>query len=161
MTKASQPGGSPTLDFQHETFSAAIEEARPLLVEHWREIAPDQDTVPLQPDWQKYHLLERAGLLDVTTARDGSRLVGYACYVVGPHLHYKSLIVAEADIFFLRKGYRHGWAGFRLLQEAERNLAAAGVNRIVNRFKANHDLGPVFRRLGYRPIEHVYAKTVR
>ncbi len=153
--------GSKTLDYRHETFSAAIDEARPLLVEHWREIAIDQETVPLEPDWHKYRVLEQAGLLDVTTARDCGRLVGYACYIVGANLHYKSLLVAEADIFFLKKEHRHGWAGFRLLQAAERNLAAAGIHRIVSRFKTSHDLGPVFRRLGYRPIEHVYVKTVR
>lgn len=161
MRNADFPGGCPVLDFRHEAFSDAIEEARPLLVEHWREIAADQDTVPLEPDWQKYRVLEQAGLLNVTTARDGGRLVGYACYVVGSNLHYKSLIVAEVDIFFLRREYRQGWAGVSLLREAERHLAAAGARRIVNRFKTNHDLGPVFRRLGYRPIEHVYVKTVR
>ena len=153
--------GCTTLDFHHETFSEAIEEARPLLVEHWREIAQDRDTVPLEPDWHTYRLLERAGLLDITTARDHGRLVGYACYIVAPNLHYQSLTVAEADIFFLRPEYRQGWTGFRLLQAAERHLVAAGASRILNRFKTDHDLGPLFRRLGYRPIEHVYAKTVR
>jgi len=148
------------LTFQQERFSDAIDEAQPLLVDHWHEIALDKDTVPLEPDWEKYRRLEQAGLLNVTTARDDGRLVGYACYIVAPSLHYRSLSVADSDVFFLSREHRRGAAGLGLLRAAEDHLVAAGVGRIVNRVKIHHDVGPLFVRLGFRPIEHVYSKRL-
>jgi len=149
------------LTFRQEAYSDAVDEAQPLLVDHWHEIALNKDTVPLEPDWERYRQLERAGVLNLTTARDDGELVGYALYIVAANLHYRGLVVADSDVFFLDRRYRRGSAGLRLLQAAEDNLVAAGVGRIVNRVKIHHDVGPIFLRLGFTPIERVYSKLVR
>ncbi len=150
------------LTFRVETLAAVRDEAAPLLRRHWEEIALNRDTVPLDPDWQAYDRVEAAGLLHITTARnDAGGLVGYAVYFVVPNLHYRSLRVAETDIFWLVPEHRRGLAGLRLLRAAEAHLAALGVNKIVSKVKLHHDTGPLFERLGYTAIERVYAKMVR
>mgnify|MGYP001567224449 FL=1 len=148
------------LTFQVETLATAKHEAMPLLVMHWEEIALNKDTVPLDPDWDAYEKIESAGFYHVVTARDDGALVGYATYTIVRNLHYRSLIIAEADIFFLAPEYRQGMAGIRMLAFAEKTLTEHGVNKILTRTKIHHDLGPLLERMGFVPIERVYAKMV-
>ncbi|MDA8231569.1 MAG: GNAT family N-acetyltransferase [Magnetospirillum sp.] len=146
--------------FQHESLAGALGAMTPLVARHWREVALDRDRVPLAPDWEKYRLLDRTGALNITTARHDGRMVGYACYIVSRHLHYRDLMVAESDAFFLAPEHRRGPEGVRLLRAAEQNVIAAGAQRIVTRVKVDPDFGPLLRRMGYQPIEAVYSKRV-
>lgn len=148
------------VSFQVERIEDLRAEAEPLLARHWEEIALDKDTVPLDPDWESYARIENAGALHITTARDGAALVGYACYALGRNLHYRSLFMAESDIFWLAPEYRKGMTGVKLLKAAERFLAQIGVNKIVNKVKLHNDVGGIFEHLGYRAIERVYAKRI-
>lgn len=149
------------LTFQTERLAAVREEAAPLLRRHWEEVALDQDTVPLDPDWEAYGRIEASDMLHITTARDqAGRLVGYSAYFLVPNLHYRSLCVAETDIFWLAPEYRKGTAGMRLLRAAEEHLKARGINKIVSKVKLHRDTGPLFERLGYTAIERIYAKKL-
>lgn len=148
------------ITFQFETFADIRAEVEPLLKRHWEEIALNKDSVPLDPDWEKYERINAAGLMHITTARRGGALVGYSAYFVSGNLHYRSLTVAESDIFWLAPEERNGMTGIRLLQAAEEHLKARGVNKIVSKVKLHMDVGHVFTLLGYEPIERVYAKMV-
>lgn len=145
---------------QQETYNQVIDEIKPLLHEHWLEIALNKDTVLLDPDYELYQLLEVKGMLHITTIRDEGKLIGYAIYVISPNIHYKSLKVAESDIFFLKKDYRNMGVGKQLLIHAEKHLVSLGVNKIINRVKLNTDAGYVFEIMGHKPIEKVYSKLV-
>lgn len=149
------------LTFQTERLSDVRDEAAPLLRRHWEEIALDREMVLLDPNWDAYARIEAAGLMHITTARDeAGALVGYSAYFVMPNLHYRSLMVAETDIFWLAPEHRRGTAGLRLIRAAEAELKALGVNKIVSKVKIHFDTGPLFERLGYRAIERIYAKTL-
>lgn len=149
------------LTFQTEALANVREEAAPLLRRHWQEVALDQGTVPLDPDWDAYAQIEAAGLMHITTARDETgALVGYSAYFIAPNLHYRSLRVAETDIFWLAPEHRRGLAGARLIRAAEAALAERGVNKVVSKVKIHIDTGPLFERLGYHAIERIYAKTL-
>lgn len=87
-------------------------------------------------------------------------LAGYAAYVLTPNLHYRSRLVAEADVFYLAPEYRRGLAGLRLLQAAERECIRAGAHIIQNKVKIAHDCGRLFERMGYRAAEKLYVKAV-
>lgn len=148
------------LIFQIETLAAVKNEARPLLDLHWDEIALNKDIVPLDPDWEAYEKIETAGFYHVVTARHDSALVGYATFTIARNLHYRTLVVADSDIFFLLPRYRRGLAGIRLLSFAEKTLTERGVHKIVMRAKIHHDLDPVMRRMKFTPIERIYSKMV-
>ena len=87
-------------------------------------------------------------------------LAGYAAYFLTPNLHYRSRLVAEADVFYLAPEYRRGLAGLRLLQAAERECIRAGARIIQNKVKIAHDCGRLFERMGYRAAEKLYVKAV-
>jgi hypothetical protein len=84
-----------------ERLSEIRHEAMPLLLRHWGEIALNQATTPLDPDWEAYRRLEDAGVLHVTTLRVDGELIGYVSFLVAPNLHYRTVVVATDDVFFL------------------------------------------------------------
>jgi GNAT superfamily N-acetyltransferase len=148
------------MEFSEETLSQCLDEARPLLVDHWENIALNKDTIPLNPLWNIYEKLEETGNLKIITARQDEKLVGYAAYVISPSLHDSSEIIADADVFWLDPNHRKGMAGMRLFKHAEKVLKSYGVTRILNKVKIHFDVGKVFERMGYDPIERVYSKSL-
>ena len=148
------------LIYRREAFCSFRDELTPLLEKHWEEVAIDKDTTPLDPDWSGYDLLERAGMLVCVTARaEDGRLVGYTSYTLTRHMHY-NLQVADCGPFFLDPAFRKGLAGVNLFRAAEVVLKDLGVERVVHKVKLSHDVGRIFERMGYRPIERTYVKTL-
>jgi GNAT superfamily N-acetyltransferase len=148
--------------FQRELATAALRiEAEPLLRAHWQEIALDQDTVPLDDAWETYLGMERLDMLNIVTARDAGVLVGYCVHFIISNPHYRSLRVADNDIFWLHPDYRRGRTGIRLLQAAEIVCRERGCNKIILKEKVHRSLGRLMEYLGYTLIERVHAKGLR
>lgn len=156
----------PKLTYHWEQFSQTTKQYTPLFMEHWRELALNQDTIPLDPDFTRYFQMELVGLLHVLAVRDAGRLVGYAFLIVCPHLHYASSRWAALDMFWLKPAYRKGWSGVRLFRHVEqraRELGAVVLSGTEKQHFANgkqHRVGALFEFLGYDPIETVYAKRL-
>lgn len=148
------------LTIRVEPWSALTEEDRLLCVEHWEEIAPHKATIPLAPAWDRYAKMAEAGVVHLTTARDGTRLVGYAVYFTVPHIHYASSLTAFADVLFMRPEFRHGATILRLLKVAETSLRGMGVQRVIQNVKVNKDWGVILTRQGYQHFENVYQKLL-
>jgi len=143
-----------------EAFAAEI---RPLLYQHWREIAHYPD-IELAVDWDSYYRAQAAGMLKIYTARaldvDGENwLVGYAVFVLSRHLHY-DVVNAKQDVLFLLPEYRDQGTGAGLIAFADMSLAAAGASVVYNHVKRAHDFGPLLRRLGYEEIESVWGRRL-
>lgn len=152
--------------YAEERFTALREEGRALFQLHWLEATADH-SVPLDIWWQAFEQLEEAGAMLTVTARIGGHLVGYATYVMHPHLHYHGRLIAQSDAFFLLPAARRGHVGIKLFRVAEEKLRLRGVAEIWNREKdhvrpgrGRSTIAPVFRRLGFRPVEHVWRKRV-
>lgn len=148
------------LTYRRETIAAIKDEILPLLDAHWREVALDQDTVKLDPDWATYDILDQIGALVIITARYEGTLVGYAVYLISQHYHYRGLRGAENDLYWLDPAYRKGRAGIELFRAAEVVLAGEGVQKATHKVKLGHDVGRVFEHLGYKPIERIYIKNL-
>lgn len=140
-----------------------------LLALHWEEVALNKDAVPLAPDWQRYRLLESAGVLKSVVMRQGGQLVGYDVFFVQPTLHYSTCVWALNDILYLAPEHRRGRAGILLIDAAERMLREIGVQKVIYHTKLHLDLGrhtggdTVGRLLthrGYAHIENVWAKML-
>lgn len=138
------------------TFIAELKDIIPI---HYDELCVTKD-FPLMPDYEAYGRLYVAGLLKCITARDDDGLVGYAIFIVQPHLHYKSCKTAFEDIYFLKKEYRLGRTGIRLFQFAEKALLADGVNRIIMHTKIHLDNSRLFEYLGYKHTDKLYTKIL-
>lgn len=148
------------INFKVEKLSGVIDECQPLINKHWEEIALNKDSIPLDPDWGLYEQIEAAGNLFIVTARSVELLVGYSVYFISNNLHYKNLRVAESDIFWLDPNWRRGSTGIKLLKASEGFLKSDGVDMIMSKVKLHNDVGVVFERLGYTPIERVYSKRI-
>lgn len=148
------------LTYQVETWWKVKREIGPLWELHWREIAGDQDTIPLDPDWTFYDGASELGKLLIVTARDGDKLVGYVFALITTHTHYRSTLHGFYDLFWLDPAYRKGWTGYRLMKEAEKAMKAKGVVKAFGQTKIWHDVSVIYLRLGWKPVEILYSKML-
>jgi len=148
--------------YEHERMdNALMDEMEELWKEHWEEVANFQDKIQLSVDREAYCGMQDNGLYQTIIARDDSgKLIGYVGFIISTHPHYKNNIFANMDNVFLHKDHRKGLAGYRLFKEAENLLKELGVDMIMMRSKVKNDLSPIFRKMGYDPVETVYAKFV-
>jgi hypothetical protein len=146
---------------QAEILEDALDELRPLLEVHYRELAMHQDKVPLAPQFDIYIAHERAGQLIFQTIRDDGELVGYFVGFVSPGLHYSETLTCRMDIFFIAPRCRgEGMAGLKLFRGVEKELRNRGVQHWFVGCKIAADVAPLFRRLGFAPIETYYSKWI-
>jgi GNAT superfamily N-acetyltransferase len=152
-----------------EPFDTAFEEAQELLQEHWEEIALNKDTIKLDIDVSRYKELADKGVLHIVTARDGNiqksawdpgKLIGYHVGMIVPHLHYKSTLHGITDIFFIHPDYRKGRIGINLFKYVEKSMKERGVVKLMTAVKLHLDVGAIFERLGWTPIERLYSKML-
>lgn len=148
-----------TIQYVVEDPATFIEELTQIIPVHYDELCVTKD-FPLMPDYEAYGRLYNAGLLRCITARSEEGLVGYAIFIVQPHLHYKTCKTAFEDIYFLKKEHRLGRTGIRLFQFAEEALRAEGVNRIIMHTKIHLDNSRLFEYLGYKHTDKLYTKIL-
>jgi GNAT superfamily N-acetyltransferase len=151
---------------QVEPFMANLEQLKPLLVEHWRELALDQDKVPLEPCWEIYAAREAEGGVLYVTVRDRGRLVGYFVGFVGPGLHYRTCLTLQMDVFWLHPEFRDGdsltqveaeMVAEILFSEVRRAASARGVQRLFVGSKLHKDASALFERMGFVEVERYYS----
>ena len=150
------------IQFAVERFSAIRrEEMDELFRVHWKEIALNQDRIPLDVDYEKYTELDRKELLHIVTVRDEGRLVGYHCSVVTTHPHYKSSKMALVDVYFLLPDYRMTRAGINLFAYAEKTLRERGdIVKLLCSTKIHQDHSRIFQFLGWVETERTYSKIL-
>lgn len=135
-------------------------EMLPLLVRHWREVALNHADVPLDIDEAGYKRLDDCGSLHIVTVRRDGLLIGYHVAIVTPHLHYASTLHGITDVYWIAPECRHGVTAMRMFQCVERELKKLGVKKLFTATKLHLDQGPLFERLGYRPVERLYGKII-
>ena len=148
------------MKYQQEFLIQVENDIRPLLEEHWKEIATNQQEIKLNPDWDMYHYLEEKGFLKVFTAREEGKLVGHYVAVLSRSLHYKDHLFATNDLIFLRPEYRKGRTGIKLIQFAEKYLKEDGASVLFITTKVHKPFGRLLEYLGYTADEQTYAKCV-
>lgn len=142
-----------------EPFMENVPELKTLLDKHYRELALNQDKVPLSPQWGAYAQREADGQLVYVTLRDDGRLIGYIILFVAPGLHYSTCLTAHMDILFVDPEYRNGSAKgvLTMLDAAKAELKRRGVQRWFMGTKIHKDIGAVFKRRGFEPVETIYS----
>jgi GNAT superfamily N-acetyltransferase len=148
------------MEFAHESFTNVKNEIKPLIEQHYQEIALHKDSIRLNPDWKGYARLADQGALRVYTAREDGELVGYFVIIVNRSLHYMDHLFANNDIIFIKKGHRKGTAGIKLIKYAVEELKAEGVTLININSKIHQSFGPVLERMDFAHIENVYSIKV-
>lgn len=146
--------------FARESYAQAADAVRPLLEEHWRELATYSD-VPLDPDWGLYQKAYEAGNLRIFTARLNGVLVGYAVYFVRYHHHYASTLWAMSDVILVRKEHRSLGVGNSLFALVEESLREEGVGVIQTTAKLAHpELSVLLEMRGHARNEVTHTRRL-
>lgn len=145
------------ITYHIESFEERLEELKILLPEHYKELALNQDKVPLDPQYNIYIERERQGGLLFVTLRDAGELVGYFIGFIAPGLHYKTCLTCTMDIFYVRKDKRKGRAGIKLFQFVMKELKRRGVQRWFVGSKMHADASSLFKYMKFEPCETYYT----
>jgi hypothetical protein len=146
------------MNYHREAFADCVEEIKSLTVEHYGEVAPYKD-IPLDPDWDRYILLDKMGYLRFFTAREEGVLLGYAIYSVGFSIDYSSSYQASLMNIFITKESRGNGGKFILFAE-EYLKENDNVQVIDHHVKAFNDYGPFLEKLGYQKMNINYSKRL-
>ena len=143
--------------FAVENFSNILEELYPLWREHHNELVGKN--IPLQPDLNKYLMLEQKKYLVIFTIRDkNNRLIGYSFFILGTHIHRTQVVKADNDLFFITARHRKGWLASRFIKYCDKKLLTSFVTQVQMRTKVKQSFGILLERCGYAHEEVVYIK---
>lgn len=148
------------ISYTKECLCDVINEVEPLLHLHYEELTLNKDIVKLDPDWDRYAAMEHAGGFHVFTARLGDKLIGYSAFFLNTHLHYKSLMVAQNDVFYIVENHRCGTAAMRLIRYSEDRLRELGAQKVIYHAKLANNFAPILLRMGYADEEVMCGKML-
>jgi GNAT superfamily N-acetyltransferase len=147
--------------YQAEKLNVDLETKMEAIARGYYESTPAHiDTPPYDIDWMVYRKLEEAGVFVLTTCRYDGWVAGFAMYIITAAPHHKTVISAECDSIVIAPEHRGAGIGRQLYYYTEGVLRQRGATRIVNRYKVGYRTTPLFEELGFKLIEHVYAKEI-
>jgi len=150
------------IKYQVEDYDQVIEEIKPLLDEHWEEVALFKEHIKLTPNYTMYEDLYNAGKLFIMTARDEDKLVGYNIMFLSNHPHYKDDIFAQQDLIYVDPKYRGTRVALKLVLYTENFLRDNMDVSVINyRMKLTHDYSRLLEKLGYKTVELSCIKYVK
>lgn len=128
---------------------------------HWKELAVNQTTVPLDIDKKQYVDMQTVGILrNICVYKDG-KLIGYSVFILKPSLHYASTVFAHVDVIYIDPSFRGGTVGARLLCKTEEYAKQLKADVIIHHAKPNVPaiIQPLYK-LGYSMYEYILGKYV-
>ena len=146
------------MKFKREKFVDVIDEALPLIENHFKEVDAHTD-LGLDIDRIRYADLDDMGSLRVFTVRTPENvLAGYACFIVNYNLHYKTRLCAIQDVLYVAP--EHRGFGYLFIERCDQALKSEGVELVLQSVTVKHDFSRSLIRLGYKEQETLYAKRL-
>lgn len=148
------------ITFQLERWAGFYANGQKLFYDHWRELALNQDEIPIDIDVEGYQRLEDLGILMILTARADGELIGYVLSFLMPHLHYKSSgPMCMTDMYYVRPEFRHG-VGALMFLRWERELKQRGIKKAITSTKVHQDHSQLFLKLGWTHSDNTFVKVL-
>lgn len=145
------------LTAQLESAKECLDEIQWLFPLHWKELALNQEKIPLDPRYDEYLRREETGELVFASIRSDGEIVGYFVGFTGISLHYKSMMACTPDIFYVHPDRRGLAAGTMLFDFVKTELKRRGVKYWIVGDKNHKTAGAFFEKLGFNKIENYYA----
>lgn len=146
--------------FAVEKFADVIDQMKPLLDQHWAEIAVYPD-IPLEPNYDFYKQADLVGLLRIYTVRQNGDIIGYSVFCVRPHVHYKNHSWAQNDVIWLHPDHRQQGIAQGLVRFWEDDLRLQGVSVVHVNAKTQHPaLSFLLKSCGYNAVEVGFEKRL-
>lgn len=140
-----------------EKLNDNIEELKEISKLHFAESAPYQD-IALNVNWERFLLLEDAGVLQFYVMRKKSFLIGYAVFFVSASMEYKNSVQASMSNIFIHPDHRGNGGNF--IKWCDEQLKDLGVQVVYHHVKSRNDYGSLLKRLGYETMNVEYAKRL-
>lgn len=148
------------MHMQEENVSVVYEELDELVRDYYASTVASEDLPELDFNWSTYCTMQDEGMLQLYTARIKEELVGFVMYLIYPHLHHRTHIVATCDTLAVRPKHRGKGIGRALMEYAEPLLKRHEVKSIIHQFRTCYTARPLFPKLGYKLIEYGYLKEL-
>lgn len=129
-----------------------------LIHAHWEEVARMKDIMVLDPDWPRYEILERQGVLLSLGVYVDEKLVGYSLGLVIENLHYRNLTYYQNDVLYLSPVHRRSRLGLALIDATETAAATRGARYIAWHAKPGTALERLLPTRGYEVQDIVFTK---
>ena len=142
------------------TYDEFVVLADPLFEEHYEEIARNKQIMKLKPNYQLYEALNSTGWLFIYVAMRDDVCIGYSMNIMMHHLHYADLRIAQNDVLFVKKEFRGGRLGLRLLKVTEDHARSEGCKLMLWHAKENTALAELLPKLKYGVQEIMYSKEI-
>ena len=140
----------------------SFEELYPLVQEyvqaHWEEVSSLPEFAP-DVDVDLFTALQNSGALLCFAAWDGDKLIGYVADFVKNHPHYKTVKVAQCDVYFIDPKYRAKCA-IGLTKFVEKVEKEIGIYSRITRSKKANNAGAFFKAMGYDEAEIAWMKRL-
>lgn len=148
------------MEYQEESYWDVIDELRPMLQEHYKEVAMYQDDIDLNFDEEKYRTIDHQDALRIFTMREEGKLVGYNVFFVSTHIHYMDHIYAQNDVVYIDPEYRGSECTPTFFKRCDNWLKEEGVSVITYHMKVNKPFQALMDFLEFDHAEHIYTKYV-
>lgn len=113
----------------------------------------------LDPDWERYALLENNNSLMIFTAREDKKLIGYNIFFINTSLHYKKEFNAVQNLIFIHPEKR-GFGKY-FIYYSDGKLKEIGVKKIFYILKAANDWSEkLLKPLGYTLMDKIYGRKL-
>ena len=131
-----------------------------LLLDYFERTNAQDGQPKLLMDWASMIKLESMGKVALFTARIENKLVGFALYVMYPHLHHGGNIWAMCDILAVDPDQRGKGVATNIVEHAERRFKQMGITQMMHSYRTIYGVTPLFEKLGFTCIEHLYRKAL-
>ena len=149
------------ITYQEESYSEIIEELKPLLELHYKEIAMYQDNIDLNPNYGIYEIMYETGQVHFYTARDNKELVGYAITFMQQHPHYMDHVFAVNDIVYVKEEHRHTDVAPTMLTKLEQIMKDDGVSVMTFHMKSFKPFETLMDYLEFDKAEFLFTKYIK
>ena len=134
--------------------------AEPLFEEHYEEIARNKQVMKLKPNWPMYESVDKNGFLFIYLAMQGDVCIGYSMNIIMHHFHYADLRVTQNDVLFIKKEFRGGRIGLRLMKVTEDYAKSLGCKVMLWHAKEDTTLAALLPRLKYGVQDIIFSKEL-
>jgi L-amino acid N-acyltransferase YncA len=137
-------------------FPDLIEEVKPYIDDQYEELSNVKGVIKLDLDLEQFKLLEDSGVLKVVTARKDGVLIGYIVWLLFPHLHFKGVLHAIADLYHITKSERGKGTGREMFEYGINFCKESGAKRILMGEKTHHKHSKLLESFGFEMTEQFY-----
>ena len=150
----------PKIDIRLSTVADVEGKTDSLFQAHYEEIARNKEVMVLKPNWPQYYAVEKAGALFVHVATQADEIIGYSVNFVQHHFHYADLKYCQNDVLFIKKEFRGGRVGLKLMKATEKHAKSLECKLMLWHCKPNTPLNEILPRMNYGVQDIVYSKEI-